>query len=224
MRQPIWFGKIIRIVAIILFGLTVVFSLMAGIGSICVALGAEKYGSMAALAPFKWLYQLLVVLTIGASLYGVKALVDLVKNREAAFKEALIALIACLGLALVQVIASRILRGKSMPNDLRVYISLVTLLVFGLLRLPPVWNRTGMGRPGGDSGALAAGLSLFSAGVAILTVQWWAGPAHTWGGVNFADTWHTQLAVLGWSLVAGSIIPLAKAVKYRPKVVELLST
>ena len=42
-----------------------------------------------ALVPYKWLYQLLVVLTIAASIYGIKALVDLVKNRPAAFKEAL---------------------------------------------------------------------------------------------------------------------------------------
>ncbi len=224
MRQTTWFGKTIRLVAIILFGLTVVFSLMAGIGTTCVALGAEKYSSMAALAPFKWLYTLFVVLTIGAALYGVKALVDLVKNREAAFKEALVAIIACLALALVQVVASNILRGKSMPNDLRVYISLITLLVFGLLRLPPVWSRSGMGTPDGDSGALAAGLSLFSAGVTILTVQLWVGATHTWEGVNFADVWHTQLAVLGWALVAGSMLPLVKAVRSRSSLEQLAST
>jgi hypothetical protein len=223
MRQANWFGKTIRILAVILFGLTVVFSLMAGIGSTCVALGAEKFSSMAALIPYKWLYQILVILTLGAALYGAKALVDLVKNRKAAFKEAVMAIIACLIVAVAQVIASRMLRGKSMPNDLRVYISLAALLAFGLLRLPPVWRQSGMGA-GGDSGALAAGLSLFISGVSILTVQWWAGPAHTWEGVNFADAWHTQLALLGWGLVVGSLWPLTKTLRSRQSEAELVTT
>lgn len=212
MSKPTTFGKILRITALILFGLTVVFSLLGGIGSSCVALGAEKYTSMVALVPFKWLYQILVVLTIGASLYGIKALFDLVKRREGAFREAFIALIACLVLALVQVIASRILRGKSMPNDMRVYIGVVTVIVFLLLRLPGVWNQAGMELPGGHSGALAAGLSLFMCGVTILTVHLWVGTTHTWEGVNFADVWHTQLAVLGWGLVVGSLLPFIKVV------------
>ena len=152
MREANWLGKTIRILAVILFGLTVVFSLMAGIGSTCVALGAEKYSSMAALTPYKWLYQILVVLTIAAALYGAKALVDLMKNRKAAFKEAFLAIIACLILALIQVIASRILRGKSMPNDLRVYISTFTLLVFLLLRMPTIYRQSGMGDAWGRRG------------------------------------------------------------------------
>jgi len=208
--KPTLLGKIVRIVAIILFGLTVVFSLLGGIGTSCVALGAEKYESMRALVPYKWLYQLLVVVTIAASIYGIKALLNMVKNRPSAFKEALWALVACLALAVIQVAASRLLRGKSMPNDMRVYISLLTLIVFLVLRIPGVWNRSGMGQGDGDGGRLAAGISLFICGAAILTVQWWAGPTHTWNGVNFADAWHVQLAVLGWVLVAGSMLPLVK--------------
>ena len=168
---------------------------------------------MAALTPFKWLYQLLAILAIGASLYGVKALVDLVKSQKASFREALVAVVACLILALAQVIASRILRGKSMPNDLRVYISVITLLVFLLLRIPSIRNSAGLELPGGNSGALSAGLSLFISGVTILTVQLWAGPSHTWEGINFADVWHVQLAMLGWGMVVGSLLPLRMAMR-----------
>ena len=213
LSKPTMLGKALRIAAIILFGLTVVFSLLAGIGTSCVALGAEKYDSMRALVPFKFLYLIFVVLTIAASLYGIRALIGLVKNRPAAFKEALWALVACLAVAVAQVVASRLLRGKSMPNDMRVYISLLTLIVFLVLRIPRLWSQAGMGNPGGDTGSLAAGASLFICGVVVLTVQWWAGPTHTWEGVNFADVWHVQLAVLGWGLVAGSLLPLRKYVR-----------
>ncbi len=213
LSKPTMLGKALRIAAIILFGLTVVFSLLGGIGTSCVALGAEKYASMRALVPFKWLYLIFVVLTIAASLYGIRALIGLVKNRLAAYKEALWALLACLLLAVAQVVASRLLRGKSMPNDMRVYISLLTLIVFLLLRIPRLWSQAGMGNPGGDAGSLAAGASLFIGGVVVLTVQWWAGATHTWEGVNFADVWHWQMAVLGWGLVVGSLLPLKRFVR-----------
>jgi hypothetical protein len=221
LSKPTLLGKALRIAAIILFGLTVVFSLLAGIGTSCVALGAEKYASMRTLVPFKFLYLIFVVLTIAASLYGIRALIGLVKNRPAAFKEALWALFACLALAVAQVAASRLLRGKSMPNDMRVYISLITLVVFLVLRIPRIWSQAGIDGAGGDTGSLAAGASLFICGIAVLTVQWWAGPTHTFDGVNFADAWHVQLAVLGWGLVVGSLAPLRRIIRGRDRVEEL---
>jgi hypothetical protein len=45
----------------------------------------------------------------------------------------------------------------------------------------------------------------------------WVGTTHTWEGVNFADVWHTQLAVLGWGLVVGSLLPFAKSVRSRER-------
>ena len=199
-------GKIMRIVAIILLGLTAVFSLLGGIGSTCVAFAAEKYPSMSAIVPFKWLYILYVILTIAASLYAVRATVNLVRNKPGAYRQAIIAILACLILATAQVISSRLLRGKSMPNDMRVYVSFLALIVFLLLRIPGIWQQSGMGRSdAGDGPGLAAGTALFLGGVTVLTVHLWAGPTHTFGGVNFADVWHTQLAILGWVLVAASL-------------------
>jgi hypothetical protein len=198
-------GKILRIVAIILLGLTAVFSLLGGIGSTCVAFAAEKYPSMTAIVPFKWLYVLYVFLTIAASLYAVRATINLARGRPGAYRQALIAILACLGLALAQVISSRLLRGKSMPNDLRVYISFLALVAFLLLRIPRLWQQSGLGRPDGGGAGMASGAALFLSGAAVLTVHLWAGPTHTFGGVNFAQVWHTQLSLLGWGLIALSL-------------------
>jgi hypothetical protein len=201
-------AKILRIVAILLLGLTAVVALLSGAGSTCVALGAEKYASMSALAPFKWLYVFYVLATLAASIYAIYATVELIKRKEKAYRDALIALAAILLLGVAQVVTSRALRGKSMPNDLRVYLSLLTLLVFLLLRIPRIWNQLGAGQPG-SSGDLAAGVTLFLAGASLLTVQFWAGPTHTFGGFNFADIWHTPLAILGWILLGGGCLALA---------------
>jgi hypothetical protein len=203
-------GKILRIAAIILLGLTAVFSLLGGIGSTCVAFAAEKYPSMSAIVPFKWLYILYVILTIAASLYAVRATVNLARNKPGAYRQAIIAILACLGLALAQVISSRLLRGKSMPNDLRVYVSFLALVVFLLLRIPRIWQQSGLGNPGSGDPGLAAGAALFLSGATVLTVHLWAGPTHTFSGVNFADVWHLQLTLLGWGLIALSLVLLGR--------------
>ena len=207
-------GKILRIVAIVLLGLTAVFSLLGGIGSTCVAFAAENWQSMAAIVPFKWLYMIYVVLTIAASLYALRATVNLVRNRPGAYRQALIAILTCLFLATAQVITSRLLRGKSMPNDLRVYVSFLALVIFLLLRIPGIWQQSGLGRPdAGGSAGLAAGTALFVSGMTVLTVHLWAGPTHTFGGVNLADVWHVQLAILGWGLIGGSLLAFGRGLR-----------
>jgi hypothetical protein len=203
-------GKILRIAAIILLGLTAVFSLLGGIGSTCVAFAAENYPSMSAIVPFKWLYVLFVILTIAAALYAVRATINLVRSKPGAYRQAIFAILACLSLALAQVVASRLLRGKSMPNDLRVYVSFLALVVLLLLRIPRLWQQSGLGQQDAGGAGLASGAALFLGGVTVLTVHLWAGPTHTFGGVNFADVWHTQLTILGWGLIAASLLLLAR--------------
>ena len=61
-QQPSTGGKIIRILAIILFALATFFNLMGGIGTSCVALNPTGWSpSMAKLAPYQWLYILLMI-------------------------------------------------------------------------------------------------------------------------------------------------------------------
>ncbi len=47
-----WWGKTLRVLEIISMGITAVFTLMAGIGTTCVAVAAKNFGpKMAAIAP-----------------------------------------------------------------------------------------------------------------------------------------------------------------------------
>ena len=198
-------AKIIRIAAILLVGLTAAVALLSGAGTTCVALGAEKYESMLAILPYKWLYVFYVLATLAASVYALFATVELVRSQPGAYRDAVISMLLVLVFGLAQVITSRALRGKSMPNDLRVYLSLFTLIVLGLLRIPPIWQQVGLGGSPGGAGRLVAGTSLFAAGISVLTVQYWAGPTHTFGGLNLADVWQSSLAVVGWGLLTASI-------------------
>src|SRR5512138_2755217 len=101
------FARFIRTAAIVLMGLTAVVTLLGGIGTTCAALTPEKWASMMPLAPYKWLYQLLVVTTLAAGIGGVWATVTLVRGRRGSYRDALIFLAAGILLAAVQMAASR---------------------------------------------------------------------------------------------------------------------
>lgn len=213
MEKPTVLGKILRVVAIILLGLTAAFNLMGGAGSSCIALAAENFGdNWAALVPYKWLYQLLVVATLAATIYGITALIRLIRGRKGSYNQVILSLVLVSIPTIIQIIASRSLRSASMPNDARLYITVLTLIVLLILRIPAIFRQTGFEQPAsGGTGSAASGLAAISMGLLALSVQVWAAPTHTWGGINYADVWHVQIAVLGWLLTAGGMYLLARA-------------
>lgn len=203
-------AKLLRIAGIVLMGLTAVFTLMSGAGTTCVALAAEKFGpSMAPIAPYKWLYILFVLVTLAIGVMGVRAVVLLVKGRSNAYRYTLITLLAGVAVGAIHMIVSRLLRGKSMPVDAVVYTTLITLAVFLLFRLPGLRQMVDYSKAGSASGT-GGGLAAIMAGAAVLTVQVWAGPTHTWGGVNYADIWHNAFLIAGWGLVLVGSLLLAR--------------
>lgn len=207
MSHDRFFAKLLRIAGIVLMGLTAIFTLMSGAGTTCVALAAEKFGpNMAPIAPYKWLYVIFVLVTLAIGVMGVRAVVLLVKGRANAYRYTLATLLAGLAVGAVHMIVSRALRGKSMPVDAVVYTTLITLAVFLLFRLPGLRQMTDYSKTGSASGT-GGGLAAIMAGAALLTVQYWAGPSHTWGGVNYADVWHSAFLLAGWGLVlAGCLV------------------
>ena len=210
-------GKLLRIVSMILMGLTAVFTLLSGAGTTCVALAAENFGAkMALIAPYKWLYVLFVFVTLAIGVMGIRALIMLWRaqrdvQRDAqrdAYRYSLLTLLAGVIVGLVHMAVSRALRGSSMPVDGVVYTTLLTLAVFLIIRLPGLWEKYEQAASQGDKGA-GGTLLLIVAGIMVLSVQYWAGPTHTWNGVNYADAWHTQLTILGWGLCLLGIANLA---------------
>jgi hypothetical protein len=75
-------GVILRYVAIVLMSLTAAFTVLSGVGTTCVALAAEKFGSMSVLAPYKWLYMLFVIFTLAVGILGIRSSIMLIKGRR----------------------------------------------------------------------------------------------------------------------------------------------
>src|SRR5512143_170833 len=126
-----WWGRTLRIVGIVLLSLTAAFTLMGGAGTTCVALNPTGFGGkFGGIAPFQWLYILFVLVTTAIGVMGIRAVVILSQGKKNSYRYALIALIAGVVVGFVHLFASRSLRGGSMPVDMVVYTTVLTLVVF----------------------------------------------------------------------------------------------
>jgi len=203
-----FFAKFLRFIGILLMGITALFTIASGVGTTCVAFNPTGFGdSMAPLAPFQWLYILFVIVTTVIGIMAARAVVLLAKGKSNSYRDAIIALVLGIAVGVIHMVVSRSLRGKSMPVDGVVYTTVLTLIVFLLFRIPKVWQ--GVDYTAGDTndktGRMAAAITLLVTGLLTLTVQYWAGPTHTWDNTNWADAWHLSMWLLGSGLVLGGL-------------------
>jgi hypothetical protein len=196
----------LRVLAIVLLSLTAAVTLLGGIGTTCVAFNAENFGPrMAPLIPVKPVFQALVVVSIAAGLFGVYSTVRLARGAARAYQQAIFFLLIGLVSSAVQFIYSLTLRGSTAPNNMRLYLTALTLVVVLLMRLPGIWRRTGFerGSAPGSTARPAGGLALFLTGSIVITTPLWAAPTHLIENTNTAN-------VLLWPLLAvGSVCLLA---------------
>lgn len=196
-----FFTKFLRFIGIVLMGLTGGFTLLGGIGTTCAALFPTKYESMAALAPFQWLYILFVITGIAIGLWGLWGTIKLVRGTSDAYKMSLQALIAGVLIGGLHIYMSQMLRGKSMPVDAVVYTTVLTLVVFLLFRIPFIWQGVNFEKGSPKSNLPAGGAAAILLGMLTLTIQHTMGATHTWGGVNYADAFNMSMAVTGMGLL-----------------------
>jgi hypothetical protein len=202
-RNKFW-AKFLRIVGIVLMSLTAAFTLMGGAGTTCVALNPTGFGGkFSGIAPFQWLWILFVLIGTAAGIMGVRAVVLLIKGTKNAYRYTLIALLIGTVINLIHVIASRSLRGGSMPVDGVLYTNILTLIIFLLFRIPAIWQAVNYENPDDEkkTGSQAAAIALGACGLLSLTIQFLMAPTHTISGINYADVWHIALSVIGASLI-----------------------
>lgn len=195
-------GRVLRILGIVLFAIAAFFNLMGGIGTSCVALNPTGWSeSMAKLAPYQWLYIVLMVVATVVAIWGILVTVGLARGKRNVYRDALIVLVLSALAAGVQTFVSQALRGKGAPQNMRFYFTAFTLIVFLLLRLPPLWRLIGgYSGPGKGNWQTPAGLSAFVGGLVVLTTPLWATPTHIGpDGANWVN-------VLRLPLLAGGML------------------
>lgn len=201
MKPESGFAKFLRFIGILFMALTAGVTVLAGVGTSCAALFPTKWESMAPLAPFQWLYILYVLVTIAIGILGIRAVVMLSKGKPGAYKAALLALVLGLVVGVIHIITSRALRGSSMPVDGIVYITVLTLVIFLLFRIPAIWQGVDYSKAPRKEGKKHAGGAAIVTGALCLTIQFFMASTHTWGGVNYADAFHATMTITGGLLV-----------------------
>ena len=193
----------LRFVGILFMGITAAVTLLGGVGTTCVALDATKYDSMKAIADYQWLYILYVLAGIALGVLGIRATIQLIKGRKNAERSSLITLFLGIAIGIIHMLTSRALRGSSMPVDGVVYITVLTLVIFLLFRLPKVRQMDLFQKEVTDDASAMGGLSAIVIGGLVLSVQMWAGSDHFISSINYADAFHNAMFIIG------SIIELA---------------
>lgn len=201
MSRDTWWGKTLRFIGIVLMALTGGFTLLGGIGTTCAALFPTQWDSMRPLAPFQWLYILFVLAGIALGVWGIQGTIKLVRGTSDAYKTSIQVLIAGAVTGGFHIYISRLLRGKSMPVDAVVYVTVFTLVIFLLLRIPFLWQGANFEKGDGKSNRTAGGAAAILLGLMTLTIQYTMGSTHTWNGVNYADAFNTVMTITGVGLL-----------------------
>lgn len=207
-----WWGKTLRFIGIVLMALTAGFTLLGGIGTTCAALFPTKWASMTPLASFQWLYILFVLSGVVLGSLGTWATVKLARGTSDAYRMSILVLAAGAVIGGFHVYMSRFLRGKSMPVDAVVYMTLLTLVIFLLFRIPFIWQGVNFEKGIGKSNRVAAGTASILLGIMTLTIQHTMSSTHTWDGVNYANAFNllmtsttVGLLLLGIRILVGRI-------------------
>jgi hypothetical protein len=205
-------GKILRTVGIIFFGLTALMNLLGGIGTSCAAFLTEQYPNYTALIEqgMQWLYQGLVVTTVITGLAGIWIVIELIRGRENAYRNALILLAVGTLLGGIQFYTSQQLFGKAAPANMKFYFNLLSLILFLVFLIPGLSQLVNFSRSGGEPGMdSSGGLAAITMGALLLLTPSWAGPSHTFQGENWVDLLETELSLSGvFLLLAGMCILL----------------
>lgn len=208
-------AKILRVLAIILLGMTAGMNLLGGAGTYCAAFSMNVGYRMAfkAILDYRWIYQIVMVLTIPTGIAGIWALVKLIRGKSDAFRVSIILLIIGTILGGTQFITSMVLRGEATPANVKFFTNIVTLAYFAVLQIPGIRKMLDESGPVDRSEKNAAGgMVSFLAGILTLTVFFWAGPSHTYFGENWVFVFEAPLVLIGAVLLLGGFLVVLREI------------
>lgn len=205
----------LRTLLVVLMALTAIITLLGGVGSTCVAFNAEQYPGFKGLTPYKSILQILVYLSVLTAIAMIVVTYWTARTSKWFYIGALITLLIGGGAAAVQMYYSSSVRGISFfaaaPTNVRLYITLATLIVFAIVRLPGLWNKLGSGSSQGGNLSTPTGLALMVAGAAMVSAPWWASPEHVSDGINYVNTLVVPLTIDGLAMIfAGGLLLSAR--------------
>ena len=201
--------KFLRTIAILFLSISALFNIAGGAGTTCVAINPIKFG-FEGIAQAQWLYAIFVVTTLALGIMMARAVFLLVKGRANGYRYAIIALVSAILVGVIHILVSRSLRdGSSMPVDGVVYTTVLTLIIFLVLRIPAIWQQVDFSKSQPGENQAAGGAAAIVTGLLSLTTQYWVAASHTIGGTNYGAAFLLTTSGIGLGLIllgAGLII------------------
>ena len=116
-------------------------------------------------------------------------------------------------LAGIQYFSSLQLFGRAAPANMKFYINVITLILFLVLLIPGIREKVNFSREEARMDLnTAGGLAAIVMGVISLTTQYWAGPSHTYQGVNWVELLQLELNLSGILLTGAGVAILGRVI------------
>jgi hypothetical protein len=212
-------GKILRVAAIVLVGLTAAMNLLGGIGTTCAAFFTKKYPPFWSLYDFQWLYQTFVITTVLIGLAGIWTTVSLIRGGKNTYRNTVIVLSVGAVINIIHVVSSISLRGNATPANVVMGLNVLTLFVLLYLGTPGNREQVRFDQEAQRSEkAAAGGIAAIVSGVVVLFTPLWAGPTHTFQGQNWVDLLAVPLNLAGGALLIMGLVKLVRLVIEEKKV------
>lgn len=184
---------------------TAVFMLLSGVGTTCLAWNAANMGGANAnLAEYSLFYKTAVFLYLIIGFIASITTYAFIRGEKWAYWVSVVALSIGAIYSVAHVLLSQSLRGASLPNDVRMIVTIATLIVLALVRLPWIWNRIDLTRkPEGEgSYSIPTGMAFVIGGLSVLLVPMMSLSSHIIEGVNYVAILQPQLNIIGGVMIA----------------------
>lgn len=185
-----------------------VFSLISGIGTVCLAFAFKNYPMFPGLKPFVGQLQLITIVTLVAGFIFAILAYAFIRGEKWAYVASLITLLIGLGFGAWHMYISMTGRGGVAPGNLRVIVDAMAIVILLIVRLPMIWNKIDLSHPlGSDKGSYnnPVGMAFGLVGLGLLSTPLYAGAAHTFGEINFIQALLPELYIIGGGFLLAGI-------------------
>lgn len=209
-------GKILRVIAIVLMGLTTAMNIFGGGGTTCAAFLTKNYPPYwKIINPYdvQWLWQLFVVLTLAIGIAGIVVTVQLVRGKKNGYHNAVNLLVVGSIWNGIHVYASWYYLEAVVPIVVVFMLNLITLIYFLILGIPGLRERVNFTKTNDTSDKeLASGMAAIVVGVVTLTMPIWAGPSHMFEGRNLVYVLQLPINIVGSVLTIGGLFLVLRVI------------
>jgi hypothetical protein len=182
-----------------------VFSLISGIGTVCLAFKFSAYPMFPGLKPFVPALQLITIVTLAVGFLLAILAYAFIRGEKWAYYGSLIVLLIGFGFGAWHMYISQTGRGGVAPGNLRVIIDAACIVLLLIVRLPFIWNKLDLTHPlGTHKGSYnnPIGMAFGLIGLGLLSTPLYAGAAHTFGELNLMEVILPELYAIGGIFLA----------------------